>query len=199
MLMDETVESITLKRPLWKRILFSKALYAMLAACLLGYFSLQWIHSLGGPEEFRRQFGWTAPLVTVPVQAIVAVSPFPSDLFCVGNGALYGFAFGTVLNWLGWWIAALIEFGLGRRAAKDFDIEAMRGKLPRWLGRFPFDSPAFLILSRQVLYIGGHVSTFVPGAAGVSWRRFSWCSAVAILPSSILMAGIGAGLISWGS
>ena len=57
------------------------------------------------------------------LQAIVAVTPFPSDVLCVANGTVYGLWLGAFLSWVGWYLAALIEFGIGRRARSDFSIE----------------------------------------------------------------------------
>jgi uncharacterized membrane protein YdjX (TVP38/TMEM64 family) len=123
------------------------------------------------------------------------MTPVPSDFISIANGAAYGFLLGTGLSWLGWWLAALAEFGLGWWARKDFDLTTSLDRLPDWLRRFPVGHPVFLIGARQVPWLGGHITSFVPGAAGVGLRRYVWCSAIAIVPGAIVMAGIGAGLV----
>lgn len=181
--------------PLLRRVICSPAVYTLIGILLVGGLLLRWIQLMGGPAALREWVGPTMPLLTIPVHVVVAVSPFPSDVICIANGSLYGFWFATGLNWLGWWLAALVEYGLGRRARTDFQLEAHTSRLPAWLKRFPTSHPAFLIGSRQIPWLGGHVSTFVPGAAGVSLRRFAWCSAIAIVPGSVVMASIGVGLL----
>ena len=178
-----------------RRVLTSPAVLTALAILILGAWLTRWISSIGGPEAFRDQFGSIAPLVTVPIHIIVTLTPCPSDVICIANGTLYGFASGALLNWIGWWIAALMEFSIARRARTDLDLEQQLLRLPRWLQRFPVGHPGYLLLSRQIPWLGGHVSTLIPGAMGVSMSRFSWCSAIAVVPSSLLMAAIGAGLV----
>ena len=173
----------------------SPTLYALAGLLILGVFLYRWVASIGGPDTFRASFGAVAPLVTVPIHVVIAIAPVPSDFIAIANGALYGFALGTGLSWLGWWIAALAEFGLGKRVRRDFLLESNMERIPGWLRRFPIDHPAFLIGARQIPWLGGHITSFVPGAAGVSLRRYVWCSAIAIVPGAVLMAAIGAGLM----
>ena len=180
-----------------RRILRSNVLYLLVGLCVIGFWLTAWVDALGGPTAVRERFGLFAPAVSIPVHAIVAVTPFPSDVLCVANGTVYGFWLGAVFSWVGWYVAALIEFGIGRRARTDFPIEEWLTRLPRRLRRFPVAHPVFLIGSRYVPWAGGHISTLIPGAVGVAVGRFAWCAAIAIIPPSMLMAGIGAGLLAW--
>jgi uncharacterized membrane protein YdjX (TVP38/TMEM64 family) len=157
---------------------------------------LQGLEAAGGPAGLRAWLGPGAPALTVPLQALVAASPLPSDALCVANGAVYGFGVGALLSWLGWWLGALLEFALGRRARGDFDLAATLARLPGFLRRLPVGHPLFLIAARQLPWIGGSMSTFVPGAAGVPLLRLAWCQAIAILPAALLSAAIGAGLFA---
>ena len=156
---------------------------------------MEWVQSVGGPEGIRERFGTAAPLVTGSVQFLLTPTPFPTDVICVAHGALYGFWFAAPLNWFVWWLAAFLEYGIGRRARVDLDLEPQVRRLPAWLRRFPVDHPAFLILGRLVPSVGGHLTTLVPGAMGVPLGRFAWCSAVGIIPGAAVMAAVGAGLL----
>jgi len=176
------------------RLLLLPTTWAVILILVAGSGLAHWVSSMGGPQVFRERFGVVAPLITVPVHAIVAVTPFPSDVISVANAVLYGFWLGAALSWIGWWSGALAEYGLGRQARKEFELEIWLARVPRWLRQFPVGHPVFLIVSRQIPWLGGHVSTFVPGAYGVSLRRFAWCSAIAIIPGALVMAAIGAGL-----
>ncbi len=185
--------------PLWQRLLRSPTVWIFAGIVILGLLVVQWLNELGGPQVFRERYGGFAPLVTVGVHIILALTPFPSDVMAMANGVLYGFWLGVCLTWLGWVLAGILEFALGRRARHDFCLDTALSKAPGWIRHFPVSHPVYLLASRQIPWLGGHVSTFVPGAAGVSWSRFLWCSALAIIPSSILMTGIGAGIAFSGS
>ncbi len=179
----------------WLRLLSSPTVWILVGVAILGAVLVRWIDGLGGPSAFQNKFGVIAPLVTVSLHIILALTPFPSDPIAMANGVLYGFRLGVSLSWLGWWLAGLAEFALGRRARYDFCLDTTLTKAPRWVVEIPVSHPAYLILSRQIPWLGGHISTFVPGAAGVGWRRFLWCSAIAVIPSVIIMTGIGAGIM----
>lgn len=178
------------------RILRSRAIWLALGLVFAGYLLIRWVESVGGPEAIRERYGILAPLITSSIQILVAPTPFPSDVICVAQGALYGFWLAVALNWLGWWIACHLEFLLGRRLRGEFDLERQLERLPRFLRRFPVDHPIFLIFARQVPWAGGHLTTLVPGAMGVPFLRNAWCNAIGIVPASILTAGAGAGLLA---
>ena len=174
----------------------SPTLYLIFGLLLLGVILAHWVTANGGLADLREDLGPAAPWATVPVHVVLAITPFPSDLVAIGNGAFYGLVLGTAFSWLAWWVAALLEYGLGRRARKDFELDANLDRIPGWLQQFPVDHPVFLIGVRQVPWLGGHLGSIVPGAAGVKLRRYSWCSAIGVIPGSILMAAIGAGLVA---
>jgi len=150
-------------------------------------------------RDFRESLGPMAMAVTLPIHVVLALTPFPSDFVAIANGAMYGFAVGTPLSCFGWWIAAIIQFWIGRRARSDLELESVGARLPQWLRRLPDDHPLYLMGVRQVPWLGMHLGSFVPGAAGVPFRRFLWCSAFGVIPGSLLMTAIGAGLVHWAS
>ncbi len=178
-----------------RRVLTSKAVYAVLGLSALAFVLLRWGDALGGPLGLWERFGWWAPAVTVPLHALVAVTPFPSDVVAMSNGAVYGFRLGAALSWLGWFAASFVQYAIGRRAGRDFDVEGWLARSPDRLKRFPVDHPLFLILARFVPYVGGHLATLVPGAVAVPLWRYAWCTAVALVPQSLVMAGVGAGVM----
>ena len=146
-------------------------------------------------NELRTTYGLAAIAITLPTHIILALTPFPSDVIGIANGALYGLTTGTMLSWIGWWISALFEFSIGRRARHDFELGQQADRLPRFLRELPIDHPLYLICVRQVPWLGMHVGSFIPGAGGVPWKRFLWCSAIGAVPGSFLTTAIGAGIV----
>lgn len=179
-----------------RTLLRSRAFYLLAGILLIGVLLTSWVESLGGPTAVWDRFGLLAPALSIPLHAIVAVAPLlPSDLMGIANGTIYGFWMGALLSWTGWYLASFVQFGIGRALRHDFDVAGWMARSPAWLRRFPVAHPVFLIGARYMPYAGGHLSTLVPGALGVTLGRFAWCTAIAIVPPSLVMAGIGAGLL----
>ncbi len=177
-------------------LLTSPTFYILAGLLVAGWIMFRWLaeHDL---QTFRETYGWAAIVVIWPSHVVVALSPIPSDFVTIANGALFGVVLGTFLSWTAAWSAAMLQFGIGRRARLDFHLDRHRMQLPERLRHFPVGHPVYLIGIRQIPWLGMHVGSFVPGAAGVTWRRFIWCSAIGAVPGALLMAAIGAGIIQW--
>ncbi len=184
--------------PLWRRLLASRGLQMIAAVMRLASLFYGWIDSIGGPETFRERYGPAAIAALVPVQALIAVSPFPSEVLVAANSALFGFWMGALMGWVGWLLAAFLQYGLVRRTAEDFDLDRLLTRLPSWIRRFPVDHPAFLIGGRY-LPMGSHIVNSAAGAFRVPLWRHGWCSAISIVPMALFVSGIANGLIRWSS
>lgn len=180
--------------PLWRRVLRSPAVHAFALLILSGGVLVLVLRSLGGVDALRDRFGVYTALIVIPVHAVVAISPFPSEVLAFGNAAVFGFWSGAALSWAGWMTAALLHYALARRVARDLDLERHRSRLPRWLRRFPVDHPAFLILGRYVPY-GPQLVATAAGALAVPVLRFACCQAAAIVPVALFFAGLATGLL----
>jgi len=179
-----------------RRLFRSKTFYLVIGFFVAGFWLMHWVNAVGGPSIVRDRFGWAAPAVSMQIQWIVGMTPFPTDILAIANGSLYGFWLGALVSWAGWYIDALIKFYIGRSTKEDFPVDQWVARLPKKLQRVPVDYPVFLIGSRLVPYAGGFICTFIPGALGVRWSRFVWCAALAIVPPALIMAAIGVGLLS---
>jgi uncharacterized membrane protein YdjX (TVP38/TMEM64 family) len=170
----------------------SRGIAAVIAA---GGMLAAWMRSFGGAEIMREQLGPLAALVIIPVQAVVAVSPFPSELIALVTCTFYGFWGGALLAWCAWFVAAFLQYELVRRTAKDFDFEHARRRLPKRLRELPVSHPAFLILGRWLPY-GPHIVNSAAGAYGISLQRHAWCAAVSIVPPALFISGLANGLLA---
>ena len=180
----------------WRTLLRSRGLRLILILLVCAGALVAWLDWAGGPEALRSRLGPSAPAFFVPVQAIVAVSPFPSEVVAIAITSIYGFWIGSALAWCGWFLAAFLQYFVARRTARDFDFERARARLPGWLNRFPVEHPAFLILARYVPW-GPHLVNSAAGVYGVSLFRHGWCAALSIVPQALLISAIGNGLISF--
>ena len=168
----------------------------LLALALIGTaFGVRWlVEALGGPGALRDRFGWYAPIVSAALHAPIAASPLPSEPFALSHGPLYGFWIGALVGWAGWFAGSAIEYAVLRRI-RSTTLRGLTLSRPRWAARFPVQHPAFLIGMRQVP--GGFDVVNVSAAlAGVPLARFLWCSAIAQIPSALLVSAAGLGLVA---
>lgn len=165
------------------------------AVVLVAYATAHWLEASGGAVGLRDRFGPLAPLVSIPVHALLSATPFPSELIGVANGTIYGLWVGTLCSWLGWWCGAALEYVLVRLGVRQVEWGAAVRRVPGSLRRFPVDHPVFLIVGRQLPF-GFHAVNILAGLAGVSARRQLVCAAISNLPYAFLSAAVGAGLIA---
>jgi uncharacterized membrane protein YdjX (TVP38/TMEM64 family) len=180
---------------IWYRALHSRGLLGIVAVVAVGALLATWMTSLGGAELMREQLGPVGALFIIPVQAVVAVSPFPSEVMALVTSAFYGFWGGSLLAWCAWFVAAFLQYWLVRRTARDFDFERARRRFPKRLRELPVSHPAFLILGRWLPY-GPHVVNSAAGAYGVPLSRHAWCAAVSIIPHALVISGLANGLLA---
>jgi membrane protein DedA with SNARE-associated domain len=69
-------------------------------------------------------------------------------------------------------------------------------RLPVWLRRFPADHPIFLVAGRW-MPLGNHIVSVVAGMHGVPAWRFTWTTAVGLVPFVLLVSGATLGLRAW--
>lgn len=174
------------------RLVRSQGLRTLLLVAFVGWLLIEGLERMGGPQAIRDEYGSSLALVFVPVQAIVAVSPVPGELVAFASSAIHGFWLGSLLNWLGWMMAAYMEYGLVRWTARDVEFD--RARLPRWLRNVPADHPLFLMAGR-FLPFGSHIVNSMSGLHGISLWRFTWTSAIAIVPSAVFFGALANGLV----
>ncbi len=171
----------------------SRGVQLLVGTVVFAYLLLRGLYEMGGPAAVEARFGWATAGVLIPVQALVAVSPMPGELVALANSAVYGFWLGFVFNWIGWMLAAFLEYGLFHRLARDFDADRAFARLPEWLRRFPVEHPLFQIVGRFLPY-GGHLVGVSSGAFRVPLWRYGWCAALGLVPGALLISALANGL-----
>jgi uncharacterized membrane protein YdjX (TVP38/TMEM64 family) len=171
-------------------------LAALAAVVLVSWWAVVWLEGAGVMAAARERGGiWGAVGLTL-FHAAVAVSPAPGEPVALANSALYGFRWGVLMNWSGWMMAAMVEFGMLRRAAKSFSFGDSLRAAPKWLRKLPADHPLFLIAGRWIPF-GGHLVNAAAAAKASFWRH-CWCAAVGLAPVAILFSALANGWrIAW--
>jgi uncharacterized membrane protein YdjX (TVP38/TMEM64 family) len=129
-------------------------------------------------EGYVRSVGLFGPAVIVGLYGLLGVSPIPSEALSLITGAVYGPILGTFLSFTGNMLAAVIEYYIGSHIGSVADFEERRKQLPFGLGRFPADSPWFLIFGRLVPGYGGKLVSVLGGMYRVPMWRYLWTAAI---------------------
>jgi uncharacterized membrane protein YdjX (TVP38/TMEM64 family) len=104
----------------------------------------------------------------------------------------FGMVWGTVLTWTGAMIGGLLAFGIARKLGRPFVADMLTpGQLARIDKGAAVTSVSALIGVRLVPVIAFNLVNYGAGLTNVSWWRFTWTTAIGILPLTFLMAMIG--------
>jgi uncharacterized membrane protein YdjX (TVP38/TMEM64 family) len=166
--------------------------FAFVGVLVASALAVQWgVDAIGGPAAVAK-WGWLAPVASAALHAPIAASPLPSEPFALSHGPLYGFWLGALVGWAGWFAGSVIEYGV-LRWIRPTPTPGVALPRPRWLAKLPIEHPLFLIGMRQVPG-GFDVVNIGAALAGVPLLRFAWCSAIAQVPSALLISAAGLGL-----
>lgn len=176
-------------------VLRSRGVQSGLAAALVGALVIGWVHLEGGPEGIRARYGVLAPLLWIPMQIVVHVTPLGDFVpWAVLNGSMFGLWLGAFITWLAWMGSASAQYAIGRRTAQDLDWESKVARLPAWLRRLPLGHPVFLIVARAFPLMAGPIN-LAAGAARVPFSRLLWTTAIGVFPPALFLAAVGLGIV----
>jgi uncharacterized membrane protein YdjX (TVP38/TMEM64 family) len=112
---------------------------------------------------------------------LLSVTPVPAEpvtfLVLAWKGPLMAILLATIGNT----IAAFMEYILGTGLGDLADFEKKKASLPFNLGRFPADSPVFLLLARMLPGYGSKVVSLVAGVYKVPVFTYIWTTIVSNL------------------
>ena len=118
--------------------------------------------------------------------------PFPAEFVAMAAGMSFGTVWGTVLTWTGAMIGGLLAFGIARKLGRPFVADILT---PNQLAKIDqgaaVTTVSAMIGVRLVPIIAFNLVNYGAGLTNVSWWRFTWTTAIGILPLTFLMAMIG--------
>ena len=140
--------------------------------------------------------GWVGVVVSVLIYALLGISPIPSEPVTVLISTIYGPFQATLVAGVGNLLAAVVEYYIGIGIGDVASFEKQRARLPFGLGRFPVDSPIFLIAVRSLPGYGPKFISVLAGIYRVPMYRYLWTAAIPTLVGAAIFAYGGFGLIS---
>jgi uncharacterized membrane protein YdjX (TVP38/TMEM64 family) len=149
-----------------------------------------------------RHFGVPGILIGILLQAIVNILPVPGEFTTIVLMEIYGPVWGGVYSWIGGVIG-----GVGGMYLTKWVAAPLFGKMvePFMSKLEPFMAPhqsLGLLLIRFVPLVPYHFVNYAAGLFPVKLWGFVWTTGVGILPYTVAMSGIYAGLrkgsLQWG-
>ena len=121
---------------------------------------------------------------------LLGATPIPAEPFTILLSTIYGPFWAMVATAIGTLLSALVEYFISSRIGNTANFDVWRQKLPFGLGKFPVNSPAFLIGARVVPGYGSKFVSLVSGFYRVPLLRYTWTTFIATL--------LGAAVTSYG-
>jgi uncharacterized membrane protein YdjX (TVP38/TMEM64 family) len=166
----------------------------ILAIGLSGFLAIYVADHAAAFESYIAEIGIAGPLISIVLQTVLGASPIPTEPLTMINGAVFGAMRGAFYSWVGYMFASLIEYYIGTRIGRASNFKDQREKLPFGLGRFPADSPWFLILARIVPGYGPKMVGIVGGMYHVPLWRYTWTAMIPNAIGALVFAYGGQGL-----
>ncbi|SLN54927.1 TVP38/TMEM64 family protein [Oceanibacterium hippocampi] len=150
------------------------------------------------PEAFKNlviSWGEWGVLAAILLMVLHSFLPFPAELVALANGMCFGPLWGTVITWVGAMLGAMLAFALSRRFGRPFVDRMLTRRswslVDEWLTRHGAGS---FFVSRFIPVIAFNLINYAAGLTRLSWWTFLWTTAIGILPMTVLMVLLGAGM-----
>ena len=170
--------------------------WQLLALVLLGLATRYWLGSKDDAARTIGSMGALAPLITVILQCVTAMTPVGSSLIPTLNGMLFPVLAAIGLNMFAGLISGVALYYFWRHRERDLHIQKRLDSLPPWARRFARNDLLSLVVMRMLPWAGGSVSTFLAGTTQVPLRVHVVSVVVGSLPGSIIYALLGAGIVA---
>jgi uncharacterized membrane protein YdjX (TVP38/TMEM64 family) len=138
------------------------------------------------------------PMAFIGLMILHTLIPVPAELLALAAGMTLGPVWGTVTIWIGAMLGAYLGFFLARALGEPFLrylVSAARvERLKGWLQQA--DVP-LLLAARLLPVISFNLVNFALGLSAIGWWRFTWTTAIGILPVTVFVVVFGAHLHDW--
>jgi uncharacterized membrane protein YdjX (TVP38/TMEM64 family) len=120
-----------------------------------------------------------------------AIVFYPSEIITATAGYVYGFGLGLAFVVVGWLLAALITYALGRSVGRPL-LQRLLGRRFDWLtATIEQGGTSLLLSSRLIPIVPFALMGYAAGATRISLWRFSWTTVVGYLPLTVAVVYLG--------
>lgn len=146
----------------------------------------------GGLEALAAAGGRWAPLAFIAVIALaVVVSQLPGVPLTIAAGALWGPGPATLYAVTGSFLGGMIAYGIGRSLGRGAML-AMTGRVVVFEERGTRSVGWALMISRALPIVSFDVVSYAAGVSGLNVRVYAVATLIGMIPSTALLATLGA-------
>lgn len=168
---------------------------AFLLARHFGAFRYTDVHALAAAVQRVRGVSFIAPLFVL-IYALATTFGLPGTPLTLAGGAIFGFAYGTLLNWMGATIGSLGAYTLARLLGKDA-LRRMLGSRAATVDRLVTDHGFTAVLRLRLLpLVPFNAINFASGFAAVDAKTYVAATALGILPGTAVYTYFADALLS---
>lgn len=135
--------------------------------------------------------GPVAPIAFVVLYALVTLAPLPKNVLSALAGAVFGFAYGSLLVYLAALVGAGAAFALGRALGRDA-VESITGdrvaRVDELLSRRGL---AAIIGARLIPVLPFTAINYSAGLTAIRFRDFGLGTAIGIIPGTLAYVALG--------
>jgi uncharacterized membrane protein YdjX (TVP38/TMEM64 family) len=145
-----------------------------------------------GLRDELRDLGSAGAVILVSLILLHAVVLFPAEIANATAGLMYGFFAGFALVMAAWIASLLLAYALGATAGRPLALRlAGRRRVELAERVVERGGVAMLLLARLVPFVPLSLVGYVAGAARVPLWRYTWTSAVGIIPITAAATYLG--------
>lgn len=139
-------------------------------------------------EPIILKSGVWAPLVSILLFTVLAITPISTDPITIIVGTIYGPIIGTLISWIGNTSAAFVEYYFGNKLNEFTNIGKIKDNLPFGLNKLPVSSPVFLIFGRMIPIYGGKIISIIAGIYKVPKKTYFYTTVITTFLGSLLLS-----------
>lgn len=145
----------------------------------------------GALRSYVRSLGAGGLALLLGLMLAHAIIFYPSEIITTTAGYVYGFAPGLAFVVVGWLLAALLSYALGRSVGRPL-LQRVLGRRFTWLtGTMEGGGIILLLSGRLIPVVPFALVGYAAGATHTSLWRFSWTTVLGYLPLTIAVVYLG--------
>jgi uncharacterized membrane protein YdjX (TVP38/TMEM64 family) len=176
----------------------------LIIGCLIGYY-IYVVHTGEAQNilDHIRNLGVLGCIIGIAVQTLTNIIPVPGEFISIALMEIYGPVWGGLFAWIGGITGAVGALYLTKWIAKPFFANMAQPYLEKMDEFIQKREHVGLLLIRFVPFVPYHLVNYAAGILNVKLWGFIWTTAIGILPFTLAMsalyAGLRHGLWMWGS
>lgn len=142
-------------------------------------------------RDYIQSLGAGGVALLLGLMIVHAIVFYPSEIITTTSGYVYGFLPGLGLAVGGWFLSAILSYGLGWAVGRPL-LQRLLGRRFEWLSTTMERGGVSLLLSaRLVPIVPFALVGYAAGATHISLWRFSWTTVVGYLPLTVAVSYLG--------